>query len=282
MGKTCYEIDRNVYFFNNPKFIELVREKYPGIVNKPKYTCARISDDLKKKYSALYQGELDSPEEYIPGCEGIYAWYHKDKKNGLCTSPRDISVVEALAKLLDVDRSALLTRSHNVEIQEISEKKIDDISDPLEILIYVVMDYVKSTDYNYIPGTDDEGHEYYTRLIQKAEKKVIEGYCTAPKMQLIESVYSLVNSCEGFDAVDDYLLSMNPCLAFFCSPFEIMEESIEGAFDLYKRGIRMKFIPTMEQIHERKKYFDIRDDEDLDALFMKELAETIRRIYTTS
>jgi hypothetical protein len=282
MGKTCYEIERDVYYFNNPKFIELVREKFPIIIDRPKQACSSISADLRREYSALYHGELDDPEEDIPGCEGIYGWYHKDKKNGLYTSPRNIRVIDALAKLLDVNRLELLTKSHNVEIQEISEKKIDDISDPLEILIYVVMDYVRSTDYNYIPGTNDEGHEYYTKLVQQAENKVIEGYCTAPKMQLIESIYSLVNSCEGFDAVDDYLLSMNPCLSFFCSPFEIMEESIEGAFNLYKQGIRMKFIPTMEQIHERKKYFDIRGDEDRDVLFMKELSETIRRIYTTS
>lgn len=279
MGKTCYLIGRDYYYFNNLKFIELVQEQYPAIKEQTKITCQLIADDLRNEYSKYHNGELDCAEEDVPGLYGIYGWYLKDKKNGLYTSPRNITIVETLAKLLNIDMSTLLTKSHNIEIEEISAKEPADISDPLEILIYVIMDYAKSTAYNYIPGTDNDGLEYYNRLLDKAKKNAIATSCTSSKMQLIESIYTFVNSYEGYDAINDFLISYNPRLAFFCSPFEIMEESIEGAFNLYRRGIQMKFIPTLEQVYERKKYLDIHGDIDRDALFMKELAETTRRIY---
>ena len=56
------------------------------------------------------------------------------------------------------------------------------------------------------------------------------------------------------------------------------ESSIEETIELYKHGLSMKFVPSVDQIIKRKEYFDVHGDNRED-LFMMELAETIRNNY---
>ena len=180
MSRTCYEIEREAYFFNNPHFVELIRRRYPIIIEKPKVACSMISSDLREIYAENHHGEMDDPpEEAVPGCDGIYGWYHKDRKTGLYTSPRNIWVVDALADLLNIGLMELLTKSHHVEIEELARQPIIESSDPLMILLGIILDYDKSTDYNYIPGTDEEGFEYYNTYVNKARELAIRSSCTA-------------------------------------------------------------------------------------------------------
>ena len=149
------------------------------------------------------------------------------------------------------------------------------------MLLKVVASYKDSCGYFYHGDDDAEADNYWLDQIEEAKKmiqKASHSSKTGDRLAFCQEMHDFVQYYAYADGLPDHFYQVNPKLKFFASPHAIIEDSMET---FVNANVTYRFIPSYQEIVERYNYFkaweiDETNEEDY---FMKELAETVQKIY---
>ena len=270
-----YTYNDSEYYFDNLALIALIKDKSPQIMYACQRLCEKMNDIGIQEYGDIMCNNLHT----------VYSWVYE--KNGKYTSPNNIEVVKCLAKALGVDTITLLRKDAYSAIEHINRKSIEDYDNmnAEEILTKVIMSYSATNGYFYVSKYDDEdGMEYWLKMVDMAREKIrMSGEnrdIVNERLLLCDEITSFIKSYEYADGLSELIFEENPYLKFFTTPYELMDESMET---FVRAKLNYLFIPSVQEIIERSKYFEKRKSEnpqfDDETIFMYELATTVRSIY---
>ena len=147
----------------------------------------------------------------------------------------------------------------NLKAEE-NRNNLQGIYSRLNALIGVLEE---SEHYNYIPGTEEEGWEFYDKVLRKIREAIDLHFLweedIRTKLYLITSeVEHLVKSFSVPGVVERWL-QVNPCLKFYDAVYMVAEEYIHepryGTLGVDYLTSICSFYPTLEDFEAREEYF---------------------------
>ena len=126
-----------------------------------------------------------------------------------------------------------------------------------------------SRHYNYIPGTEEDGWDYFEGELSKVEAAVQRDFLgeAEPRRRLDRIVREVRLFVKRFETpgVSDRWMEIDPALQYFDGVFDVLENEPE-AYLMVERRIeqaapgevvpRFAFRPTVRELLERKAYFE--------------------------
>ena len=127
----------------------------------------------------------------------------------------------------------------------------------------------RSDHYNYIPGTKENGWDYFERKLSRTEDEVQYRFLGETDMRqrldrIVKEVRRFVKSFE-VPGVSDRWLEIDPALKYFDGVFEVVEDEPELYLQVERRADeaapgervpRFAFQPTAREVLERRAYFE--------------------------
>lgn len=142
-----------------------------------------------------------------------------------------------------------------------------------------------SQHYNYIPGTEEDGWDYFEDALSKVEAAVQREFLGETKLRrrldrIVKEVRRFVK-CFETPGVSERWLEIDPALRYFDAVFDVVEDEPE-AYLLVERRVeqaapgevvpRFAFQPTVREVLERRTYFEAvqAENEELNNRFSEE------------
>ena len=155
----------------------------------------------------------------------------------------------------------------------------------------------ESEHYNYIPGTENDGWEFYDKVLRKIRGAIDRHFLWEEEIRtklylIVDEVEHLVKSCEVPGVVERWF-QINPCLKFYDVAYVVAEKYIHesgyGTQGVYDLPFKCSFYPTLEDFEAREVYFaelerkntehNLKHSED--RWLQDELKKTLRMLFET-
>lgn len=161
----------------------------------------------------------------------------------------------------------------------------------LKRLLEIVYLYKRSSAYNYIPDTKEDGWDYFTIKFNDIAIELNQDLTLSKneydKINAITlEIKSFVRSFEGADSLSNRYFDANPNLRFFQIAYQIQEESDKLFYQIAAKNM-LSYVPKIRDFSERDQYLkrkkkesqvnNYREDEE--DLFMTELALALRVVF---
>lgn len=281
--RKIYIHNDKLYIFNVPKFIQAVSEGTHYSTSQLAAKLELVADDElgKKRMASRIQSFLRGNNEIL-GISAIHLLglaFKKDENAFLEEVPLE-TITQALKKFENSNSVNFLKGIYSMLHQILSE-------------------VLESSYYNFIPGTHKDGLLYYEKRIdsvrteisvsfldkKETEKKLLQ---IADETEIFVKSYSLPGVVKRWE-------NINKQISFFDSVYDFYEEYRElynkilqssiSVFDDIK--ISFSFIPTKNDINERKNYFaeiaKTNSDNNLqysyEKIYRNELLNTLRKVF---
>lgn len=161
----------------------------------------------------------------------------------------------------------------------------------LSRLLEIIYLCKRSSFYNYIPDSEEDGWEYFAHMFNEVEKELNKNLLLSQidykKLKIIIcEIKSFVRSFSGADGLTERYFDANPNLRFFRVAFGI-QESDDELFYMVAAKKMISYVPKIKDFSEKEKYFELKNKEnklhnyreDEDDYFMTELAVAVRKVF---
>lgn len=170
-----------------------------------------------------------------------------------------------------------------------SELLIQEVLSPLLEIVYL---YKESGNYNNIPGTQEDGWDYFEKRFHDIRRALHKNlYITNAVynkvLRIIEEMQTFVRSFSGAEGLPERYFELNYNLNHYRVGHSLKEDDGGEAFQMAAENGMLSYIPTEEDSRKRKAYFaDLEErnkqqnfHHDEDDFFMEELAYTLRLVF---
>ena len=283
------------YWFNVPKYVE----------KSANYTISEIASKLQTiEYDNLKREKVSERalrkriERVQKYCEGLIA-----DKSGKEES-FSIKCIKELGLALCEDELAFLIPIEPNTIMQTAKLLGADVGDNDLRVIYDMLNAVLyelecSSYYNFRPGTEDDGMDYYDMRFQEIRRAIDSRFWNKREIknklyQIVQEEEVLVRSC-SVPGVAERWYEINPNIFFFDCVYDFIEESPEiyerirhqNLVEKLPNTIGFSFYPTVEDVKARTKYFSEIEDRcrkdnlsySWDRLYQNELVNTLSMIF---
>ena len=279
------------YWLNTQKYIE----------EAAKYNFA--AKKMQIRIEMLDRGEKEKiPSRKTIGrvmdcCRGLVRDGYKDPSITLETIKilGEALCGDAYAFLIKIERENLLKMG--IEVQNIyGTRDLNRIYAMMNEFVYWI---AESQYYNYKPGTEEDGEEFFERKIWELRKEIDncfwnnKEYCEKLH-QLADEVEYLVCACE-IPGVAERWYQVNPKLRYFDCVFQFVEEKSELYLKIQQGKLRdqngfqigFRFEPDAAEITQQKQYFKEKKEKarknhvkfSETRLYQMEVASVFREIF---
>lgn len=220
-----------------------------------------------------------------------YTAYNSEKKY---RNPLDIDIIKRLGKFLNNDEYAFLVPC---KIENRLNFIQQDVKEIYEMLYELLSIYDVSNCFNHLPNKTNDEEDislYYMRLIDDIEKKINTKYLFLPD-RIKGILTQILNETKVFmcsysvPGVVDSWIETNPQIKYFDPVFDIIKNNPD-IYNKIKAGqylIKFRFIPTEEDIEQRKLYFEKINEENKnynfkyseERMFQNELLKTLTAVF---
>lgn len=278
-----------MFFFDIPKYIQTLEETG--------FSAEDISRQLElsmEDHTALKSVRtLSRVREY---CEGYLTRDGKEPSISITT-------IKLLGLAFDQNEYAFLQEVKpeliGKAIEEIEMKESEELEDIYRML-YEVLDEVEvSSNYSFIPNTQEDGFSYYDERLNNIRKEVSIKFLKNKKVR--EKLYRIIDEMEYF--VKSYSIpgtperwnQINPAITYFDCVYDILDSNPELYRKIkeeeisFENGtlVSFQFYPTEEEIERRKEYFKSIEKQNkdrnlqysMDRLFRNELLNTLEQVF---
>lgn len=231
--------------------------------------------------------------------------YYNGEKEGRGSKAVTLETVKSLGKALcDGDEYGLLIKIEPKNVMRVMKEAEElwgqgELSKIYRMLNNLLYEMEVSSNYNYKPGTQEDGYEYYDMKLQMIRNEIDSHFwnrnVTRLKLyRLVDEVECLIKSFSIPGAVDRWI-TINPRLRFYDSVFSIKEEAPE-IYEKIKNGevkafdevcVHFSFYPTVEDCRLQKEYFANIEKRNLMQhcnhsyvrLYQNEIVETFQMVF---
>lgn len=183
---------------------------------------------------------------------------------------------------------------NNLRVETNRNNNLQEIYARLNALIGVLEE---SEHYNYIPGSKENGWEFYDKVLRKIREAIDRHFLweeeIRTKLYLItDEVEHLVKSFSAPGVVERWL-QVNPCLKFYDAAYTVAEEYIHesryGTPGVSYLSFTCSFYPTLEDFEAREEYYAELEQKNTehnlqyseDRWLQDELQKTLRMLFET-
>ncbi len=171
----------------------------------------------------------------------------------------------------------------------VTEKFMENLKNIYKMLNDILYEYEETKGFAVVDESKGDCRDYYDKRLQNIKKEVDCSfwYCKEVRKKLygiINDVMYIIGCCE-IPGVPERWHRINPNLNYFDGVYDVIDEDFD-AFKKIRDGemcFTFKFIPTLEDYIERKKYFkekyrkynDCNFNVTIDRLYQDELVATL-------
>jgi hypothetical protein len=220
-----------------------------------------------------------------------YTAYNSEKKY---RNPSDINIIKRLGKFLNNDEYAFLVPC---KIENGLDFIQQDVKEIYEMFYELFAIYDVSECFNHLPNKTKDEEDislYYMKLVDDIEKSINTKYLFLPDeikvilIKILKETRIFVSSYSVPGVVDSWI-EINPQIKYFDPVFDIIE-SDPDVYNRIKTGqsfVNFRFIPTEDDIEQRKLYFEKVNEENEkcnfryseERMFQNELLETLTAVF---
>lgn len=299
LANAIIEFKRNKYKCKDHKTNEIY------IINSPKYIADRNAYIEKEHlediggYRIRVESEVRMDVRKSQGIDRLCIEGYAQRDN-----MKDITILEAIKSLgemlTDNKYEYLIPVNEEAETNKNKEMslimKIDnsniDVKKIYSKMNEIASQIMISDHYNFIPGTKEDGKEYFEEKIYNIGKEIDNKFLG--QITISEKLYKILGELETF--VKSYSIPgvverwriLNP----YINNFDVVYDLIKDEPDLYNSiknheySIHFSFYPTLEDIQKKEIYFKKIDEEDrknnhqygYSRIFQNEVINTLKTV----
>ncbi len=179
----------------------------------------------------------------------------------------------------------------NYEKNVANQLLVEKVVDPLLKIVY---EYKESSCYSYIPGTKEDGWDYYESRFNDIYRGLNQNVFISEELyekvnQIIDDLKTFVRKYECANSLSERILDANDNLYFFTVAHYLLEMCGVEWFDDFVENsvVSVAHVPEIQEQETRKQYFERKNKKsekmnlkhDEDDFFIEELALAIRRVF---